>query len=190
MEKIDVRFDEQMIAVLKSMVGTNLIQIRKPMNDKVIFFIAGIRTDSGWHALTNLLEVRDYFGVKEDVAVFRLEEYSDEKYNSLVKNLLVKIVDIPINQRIREIQVINEHQMLFCGDEQIYDVWLTRGVIFILDDGFEVAFEKSVWFSEFIYFIAGESVIKKFIQTSNFLDAWEAPCRGECERVALTLRAE
>ena len=100
------------------------------------------------------------------------------------------MVDVPVNRIIREIKIINERQKLFNGTEQTYDVWLTRGVVFILDDGLEIAFEKSVWFSEMITITRGENLLEQFAPTSGFSEEWEKPFRGECERSVLSVHAE
>ena len=53
---------------------------------------------------------------------------------------------MPVGCRVKEIQIVNEHQKLYEDEVQTYDVWLTRGIVFVLEDGLEIALEKNVWF--------------------------------------------
>ena len=149
------------------------------------FGLVGIITEDNSCAFTNTIEVLDYYGAKEDVAVFRLEERPEEQIESLLQD--TKMIKVPVNRVIREIQIVNEHQKLFEGEKQTYDVWVTRGVIFIMDDGLEVSFEKNVWFSEMITVDRGENLIEKFDPTSEFTEDWEAPEHAECVREIIRL---
>lgn len=187
MKTIDIRFDDHMISILKSMVGKKLLRYKCDpfIYSPVVYGLVGVCTDSGSFAFTNRIEVLDHYGADEDVAVFRLEERPEDQIVSLVQD--VKIVDIPVNRFIQEIQLINEHQMLYMNGTQTYDVWLTRGVIFIMDDGLEISLEKNVWFSEMITVNRGEHLIDAFAPTGNFSDDWEAPYLGKCERETIRI---
>ena len=188
MKTIDLRFDEHMISILKSMVNSKMLKYKCDpfVYSPAVYGIAGVCTESGSYAFTNQIEVLDHYGADEDVAVFRIEERPEEQIVSLVQD--VKIVDVPVNRVIREIKVINEHQMLYDRSEQIYDVWLTRGVIFIMSDDLEIAFEKSVWFSEMIIVTRGENLLEQFTPTASFAEEWEDPYRGECERNVISIQ--
>ena len=182
MKTIDIRFNDHMISILKTMVGKKLLRYKCDpfVYSSAVYGLVGVCTDFGSFVFTNKIEVLDHFGADEDVAVFSLEERPEDQIVSLVQDM--KIVDIPINRFIREVQLINEHQKLYENGKQIYDVWLTRGVIFTMDDGLEISLEKSVWFSEMITVNRGEHLINTFAPTSNFSDDWEEPYLGICER--------
>ena len=187
---IDIRFTDQMIRLLQAMVGKKMIRYKCDpfVYSPTVFGIAGIITENGSYAITNTIEVMDHFGTKEDVAVFRFEERPETSIKSLIDD--VTMVDIPVGRVIREIHVINEHQMLYRSNDQTYDVWLTRGIIFIMDDGLEIAFEKNVWFSEMITVDRGEHLIDKFTPVSEFSDDWDEPYHGKCERDSLIIREQ
>lgn len=187
MKTIDIRFDDHMMAILKSMVGKKFLRYKCDpfVYSPAVYGVVGVCTDSGSYAFTNTTEVMDHYGNDEDVAVFRLEERPEEQIVSLVQN--VKIVDIPVNRSIQEIKVINEHQMLYMNDIQTYDVWLTRGIVFIMDDGLEISLEKSVWFSEMITVGKGEHLIDTFEPIQSFSEDWEKPYQGICERTMLSI---
>lgn len=189
MKSIDIRFTDQMVAILQSMVGRKFLRYNKsdPFDDTPSSFgIVGIITEDNSYAFTNTIEVLDYYGADEDVAVFRLEERPEDQIESLLQD--TKMNKIPINRIIKEIHIVNEHQKLFEGEEQTYDVWVTRGVIFIMDDGLEVSFEKNVWFSEMITVDRGENLYERFDPTSEFTEDWEAPEHAECERSMIILK--
>lgn len=60
------------------------------------------------------------------------------------------MTNIPVEEMIQEIQIVNEHQELFHLGVKTYDVQVTRGIIFLLQNGGEISFEKNIWFSEMI----------------------------------------
>ncbi len=62
------------------------------------------------------------------------------------------------------------------------------GIIFVMNDGLEIAFEKQVWFSERISVYKGYHLIQQFSPISEFTWNWEHPFRGECERQVITER--
>ena len=188
MKSIDIRFTDQMVAILQSMVGRKFLRYKSDPFDYTpsSFGIVGIITEDNSYAFTNTIEVLDYYGADEDVAVFRLEERPEDQIESLLQD--TKMNKIPINRIIKEIHIVNEHQKLFEGEEQTYDVWVTRGIIFIMDDGLEVSLEKNVWVSEMITGDRGENLYEKFEPTSEFTENWEAPEHAECERSTIILK--
>ena len=188
MKSIDIRFTDQMVANLRSMVGKKFLRYKSDPFDYTpsSFGLVGIITEDNSYAFTNTIEVLDYYGADEDVAVFRLEERPEEQIESLLQD--TKMIKVPVNRIIKEIHIVNEHQKLFEDDVQTYDVWVTRGVIFIMEDGLEVSFEKNVWFSEMITVDRGENLIERFDPTSEFTENWEAPEPAECEREITKLK--
>ena len=187
MKSIDIRFTDQMINSIRAMIGCKMIKYKCDpfVYSTTVFGIAGIITDKGSFAVTNTIEVLDHYGTDEDVAVFRLEERPESEIVSLVDG--VTMTDIPVGRIIREIRIINEHQKLYRNEEQTYDVWLTRGIIFIMDDDLEISFEKNVWFSEMITVDRGEKLIDRYSSVNEFADDWDAPYRGICERESVII---
>jgi len=187
MKSINISFTDQMVAMLQNMIGKKFLRYKCDPFDYTpkSFSLVGIITEDDSYALTNTIEVLDYYGGDEDVAVFRFEERPEDQIESLLDD--TKMIKVPVNRIIKEIHVVNEHQKLFKGDEQTYDVWVTRGVIFILDDGLEVSFEKNVWFSEMITVDRGENLIERFEPVNEFIENWEEPEHAECERETVIL---
>lgn len=72
----------------------------------------------------------------------------DEIHSMIEKQIMI---EIPINGVISEISIINEHQELFENDTQIYDVYVTRGIIFKFEDGHELSFEKEIFIMRAIW---------------------------------------
>ncbi|MCH5210692.1 MAG: hypothetical protein J1F01_06965 [Oscillospiraceae bacterium] len=190
MKTIDVRFDDNTIAALKNIIGRNVKKYKcdPPVVDSTVYGIIGIFIDDKVYKLTNFCEVLDYYGQPEDVAVFRFAlSNKDEIKTCLLEG---EMIDTPIESLIKEIHVINENQRLFYKEQQTYNVWLTRGLIFILADGSEISFEKDIWFSEFIETQRGHKLISKFSSVNIFLEGWE-DCEGyrtECSREATIIK--
>lgn len=90
--------------------------------------------------------------------------------------------DMPVNQIIKHIKVVNEHQQLFEQDQQTYDVWITRGFVIELADGLEVSFEKEIWFSEDINIERGYKLVDKFFPISRVMEGWDLPQKMICKR--------
>ena len=185
MKQIDVRFTDQTVAKIKSLIGHTLTKYRCDPFDysPSVFGIVGIITDIGSFAVTNMTEVMDYYGANEDVAIFRFEERPEDQINSMVDH--TTMMDVLVGQPIRDIRIVNEHQKAYKYPEQTYDVWLTRGLVFVLDNGLEISLEKNVWFSEMITVCRGKRLIETFDSVREFIDDWEPPYRGECERVVI-----
>ena len=129
----------------------------------------------------------DYFGANEEVAIFELaaEPYSEEevmKYGG---------IKTEINTRIKSIKIVNEHQKLFKSVEETYEVKITRGVILYFDD-FEIALEKSEWFTDYLHIDIGNNLIERFPNPKTFVEEWEEwgkdkGVKAECEREIIIL---
>jgi hypothetical protein len=182
MKRIDIRFNQKEINLIKDMIGSTLVKYKcDPFEfSTAVYGIVGIFTDKSSYAFTNAIQVMDYYGTDEDVAVFRLEERIGSEIKSLISENTM--IELPINKTIKEIDIINEHQKVFECNKQTYDVWLTRGIIFILEDGTEVSLEKNIWFSEMITVDRGENLLNKFAPVDEFSEDWEGNFRGECSR--------
>ena len=182
MKSIDVRFNQEEVSLIKNMIGTTLTKYKcDPFEfSTAVYGIVGICTDKSAYAFTNAIQVMDYYGADEDAAVFRLVKRSDSDIKSLISGNTM--IELPVNKTIKEIDVINEHQKVFTHDKQTYYVWLTRGIIFILEDDTEISLEKNVWFSEMITVDKGDNLLNKFTPTREFSEDWEGDFRGECSR--------
>ncbi|MCR5175699.1 MAG: hypothetical protein K6C05_02495 [Anaerovibrio sp.] len=182
MKEIDVRFSAEEMGMFKSMTGKTMQKYKCDPFDfsTSVYGIVGILVDNKGYSFTNLIEVADYFGQEEDVAMFKFQSAEYDKICSMIENQTLE--ESPIKSTISQIRIVNEHQELYKKDIKIYDVWLTRGIIFKLGDGREVSFEKEIWFSETINVNKGHDLIKKFSPVSEFMESWSGDYHGECSR--------
>lgn len=179
---MDERIDKGDCRIFKEMIGKNLISIMHDpfLYTNSVYGIAGLNVDNTFYKISNRLDVRDYYGADEDVAIFNVMKEEPKNIHSYIEGETMIVV--PINQRIKQIKVINEHQQLYEQDKQIYDVWITRGFVIELEDSLEVSFEKEIWFSEEINIERGYKLIDKFSPISRITEEWSAPKRMMCER--------
>lgn len=183
MVTIDKRLKPDEMMILKQLVGQKIVSFQ---HDEFLFINAssqmvGIETEYGMKYLYSFTEPLDYYGSVEDVAVWEL---TDTKYPLVDRK---KIIASPVKEVIKEIHIVQENQKLFENGKQIYDVWVTRGIIFDFG-GHQYSFEKPVWFSEDIYIQKGYNLINKFASTDEFVnDDWENGYTAECERKIVIL---
>ena len=71
---------------------------------------------------------------------------------------------------IKRIIVVQENQKLFENHALIYDVWLTRGIIFDFGNH-QVSFEKGAWLSEQIIIRKGYDLLSEFTPKANRLES-------------------
>jgi len=184
---IDTRFSEENMNTLRSMLGQTMLKYKCDpfIFSTSVYGIVGIIFQDHAFAFTNTVEAADYYGNTEDVAFFRLTPASESEIQSRIQD--EEMIEVAVNNEIAEIQVINEHQMLFENDLPTYDIWLTRGVIFKFVDGLELSFEKNVWFSEDITVEKGYNLITRFSSVNEFIENWDGKYRGECTRETISL---
>lgn len=183
MTSIDIRLKSDEMAILNSMVGKKLISVK---HDPFVFVnsssqVVQINSESGEFYLYSFVEPLDYFGSEEDVAVWTLET----ERNKAVE--CKSFAETPFNETVKSVIVVQENQRLFQNGTQIYDVWLTRGIIFDFGDH-QYSLEKAVWFSEDIYLQKGYDLINKFNGVDEFINSdWDEGCTAECSRQLITL---
>ncbi len=188
MKKIDVRFSASEIAEIHSMVGKKMVKYKcDPFEFSTsVYGIVGVSFETADYAFTNMVDVMDYYWEQEDVAVFRVERKPFSSIRSLVQGQ--DMIEIPVEATVSEILVVNERQQLFENDEQIYEVLLTRGIVFKFEDGHEFSLEKNIWFSEDITVEKGYDLIRRFSPEIEFNDGWSGNYRGECSREIVSLK--
>lgn len=177
MNKINMSFDK---TVFRNFVGRTINAV---LHDSFTFVNSSsqavqLNFEDDIYYLYSAVEPIDNYGVVDDVAVW---EWTTKKYPFIDKKTFITT---PINEKIKEIHLVQENQRLYKDGEQTYDVWVTRGIIFILESGREISFEKAVWFSEDIYFNRGYNLIDTFESTDEFREEWDEAegYRGECLR--------
>ena len=142
-------------------------------------------SDGGWHALILIYAIPlGLIGILR--MIFVREDTSIDAGNTAQK-VDVKQIITPVNEFIHAITLVNEEQKLFRKDKPLYDVWLTRGIIFHLGER-EISFEKDdVPFSEEIIIQRGYNLKEKFESPCGFLDGWDDDYRPECRRDFVTI---
>lgn len=179
MNTIDMRFNSE---ILKSMIGKCFSKYKCDAFDftNSVTQIVGMYIGEKVYALTNIQECVDYFGETEDVAVCKFEETVDSNIKSAFVN--TEMIATPIKGVIEKIILVNENQQLFKDSVELYNVWLTRAIIFFVD-GREVAFEKDIIpFSEEIIIRRGYDLIEKLSDEKEFLASWGEGVVPKCIR--------
>lgn len=189
MRVIDKRFNQETIAVISSLAGNTF---NKYKSDPFIFTssvygIIGVYIGDEVYRISNFIEPTDFYGKDEDVAIFKFELAQDEDIHSYMDD--GELIETIVDAQIRKIIVVNEHQKLFHNDIQTYDVSLTRGIIFEMEDERQIAFEKDIWFSEEINIHKGQDLISKFAPVETFIENWEEvdDYRAECDREEIVI---
>ena len=183
MVKNDIRLKIEEIDALRSLIGKRLESIQHdPLNFvNASSQVVQINTETDVYYLYSFTKPLDYFGVTEDVAVWSFET---ERYK-LVENK--SFIKTPIQAEIKTISLVQENQRLYKGNNQIYDVWLTRGIVIDFGDH-QLSFEKAIWFSEDIYIRKGYDLANEFASTDDFVNSdWNTGLRAECSRVIESL---
>lgn len=177
MNKINMSFDKE---IFREFIGRT---INAFLHDSFAFVnsssqVVQLNFENDIYYLYSSVEPIDYYGFVDDVAVW---EWTTKKYPIIDKKTFITT---PINEKLKEIHLVQENQQLYKNNKQIYDVWVTRGIIFILESGREISFEKAVWFSEDIYINKGYNLINTFQSTDEFREGWDKSegYRGECIR--------
>lgn len=175
MKQIDVKFSPQMIQLLQQIIGAEFIKFRTDpfVFSNSVFERIGIFTNQKVLLLENALHVVDYYGADEDICLLGIKEVPESDIISALEN--VKQVDTMIHRKIKEIQIVNEEQIMYENKMKIYDVHFTRGLNFILTDDHEIAFEKTNPFVETIAISQGSHLVSGFISLSSTLEDVEPP---------------
>ena len=183
MVQIDIRLQSGEMDVLRSLIGKKLDSIQ---HDPFNFVnsssqVVQINTEAGVYYLYSFTEPLDYYGVMEDVAVWTFET---ERYKTVDNK---SFITTPVQAIIKNITLVQEHQRLFKGQDQIYDVWLTRGIVIDFGDH-QISFEKAVWFSEDIYIQKGYDLEDGFASVEDFVNSdWNEGLKAECSRETVSL---
>lgn len=183
MESMDMRFNEKK---LKDLIGKTF---NKYIADPFMFAntatgVVGLSIGDKLFALNNIQENVDYFGNNEKCGVFKFDEI--QSVSSLFED--IKQVDTLINNRIIKITLINENQRIIQDNVCLYDVWLTRGIIFHFNE-YEISFQKDVVpFSEEIIVRKGCSLIENFDGMDEFMEGWNESIKPIISRENIVLQ--
>ncbi|MCD8327469.1 MAG: hypothetical protein LUC25_00025 [Ruminococcus sp.] len=173
MKIIDYRFPEKSITLLKSLIGQTLNDVvfyGLPNTATTTYGMASITVNDFRYCFSNFLESIEYINRTDDVSIFRFDKISDVKFNDFLEERVP--IRNSINQKIKTIKVLNENQQLSLNGTLEFDIFTVRGVVISLQDGREISFEKSIWFSEFITIKNGYDLINSFSALDEFYEEW------------------
>ena len=184
MISIDKRFTDEEMNILRQLIGRKIVSLRHKefCPAHASYGAVGIETEQGMLYLYNQTEHMNYFGSTDDETVLRLTherrawlDYDECPY--------VLAAESPVNETVKEIQVVHDHQRLYENGEQTFDVWLTWGIIFDFGD-YQYSLEKAQGFSGLIFIEKGNDLINTFSSTDGFEDPenWTDNCIAECDR--------
>ena len=143
--------------------------------------------------LVNFEQAADYFGELDDVAIFEFKEKTPnfefldgDDYTNTPINLFISGIEL-INETQNLYQ--NETQNLYQNETQIYKVLLTRAIIFHLENGRELMFEKDdCFFSEQIIIKTGTNLKDKLDANFEFEKDWnEDEYKAVCEHNIISI---
>lgn len=172
MKLINVALSMQEKILLSQIIGTKILSFRcDPFTfNNWVYQCVGVIMNDCCLILKNETHPADFYGIDEDVCWFEVIEAKEEDVSSGLAN--VQQIDIPYNEVVEDICLIQESQKLKMNGEEVYNVKLTRGVIFCFADGREICFEKTDPFSEEIEIRRGHALIGSFVP-KNDPDEWE-----------------
>ncbi len=179
MKTIDIRLNTDARQILGSCIGKSLSSME---HDEFFFTNSSsqavrLNIDSKKIYIYSFTEQLDYFGSLEDVAVWSVERV---ELPIIQKK---SFIEIPILHAVTDVILVQENQSLFEQETQLYDVWITRGIILELDD-LQIAFEKPIWFSEDIIIRRGYDLIETFRPVDEITNAnnWLEGTTMKCAR--------
>lgn len=165
----NLRLDEE---IFKKMISQKFIKYKC---DPFVFTntvtgIAGLYIGEKVFELKNEQTAFQYFDSMDDVALWNIKEVNDLEIHSVFEN--TEQIDTSINQNINSITLVNEHQTVNIQNQE-YDLWLTRAIVFHLENC-DIYFEKdSTAFSEEIEIKRGYDLLSEFPKRNDyFLDQW------------------
>jgi hypothetical protein len=184
MKTIDMRFDEE---IFRQMINQ---KFKKYRCDPFVYTpsvtrIVGLYIGSNVYKMTNIEEKADYFGNDDEVAISRFEKTTNEAITSAFCD--ESQIDTPIEEIINKIIIVNENQKTWRDGKLDYDVFLTRGIIFCVDNR-EISFEKQNWpYSEEIIIRRGYQLIDSFGDITEFSKGWDQNIKAEASRMNVVL---
>lgn len=160
------------VNIFKNMIGRKFIKYRCDpfVYTNTVTAIIGLYIDKKIYKLVNEQEYTRYFNTKDDIAVWNIFEVEDSEIHSYFSN--IKQIDTPINETINKITLVNEFQSVKINGT-CYNLWVTRSIIFNLENK-DICFEKDpTSFSEEIEIKRGHNLIKDYPKRNDyFLGEW------------------
>lgn len=165
----DIRLDSNKF---KNMIGQEFIKYKC---DPFVFTnsvtgIVGLYIGNQIYELKNEQTKFQYFNTVDDIALWDIKEVKDSDIHSFFED--TEQINTPVNQKIVKITLINEQQVA-CINNQSYSLFVTRAIVFHLENR-EIYFEKdNTAFSEEIEIKRGHDLLEEFPKRNDyFLDEW------------------
>ncbi len=73
------------------------------------------------------------------------------------------MIETPVNSVLKQVIIVNENQSLFKNGVQTYEVNLTSGIIFVMEDGLQISYEKNIFIKKENRFIMKEIRMKNCV---------------------------
>ena len=119
-----------------------------------------------------------------DIALPGIKRFSHEKVYPFFAEK--QCISNPIDEVIEKVVVVQENQRLYENNRLLYDVWITRGLIFDFGDH-QISFEKGPWLSEQIVIRKGYNLISEFTPESKIMEPFSNNGVMNCERTIITI---
>lgn len=160
MKTVDIRLSKSQRTLLKELIGKEFKKYRcdefhfRP----AVYQIIGLFVGDNQYALENKIKPINYYGSEEDVAVLSFDRVDEHEISSHVVG--GEQVDTPINQKIKNIRLVEDTHIMSLGEEDVYGFSYTKAIIFDLEER-QIVLEKDIWFSEDILIYRGLNVENK-----------------------------
>lgn len=132
--------------------------------------VVGIYINDKTFELRNEQESIQYFDSIDDIALWSIKEVNENDIRSFFED--TDQIDTPVDEKVNKITLVNEHQKVKISDD-IYELWITRAIIFHLETK-DIYFEKdNTAFSEEIEIKRGHDLVNEFPKKNDFfLNQW------------------
>lgn len=128
MVSIDNRFNDAEMDILRQMIGRKIVSFRHtdipPRH--AAYGALGIETEQGMIYLYCETDNMNYFGYVDDEAVLTLT-HECRSWLDMDQYSYVFAGASPVNDTVKEIHVVQDHQRLYENGEQTFDIWLAGG---------------------------------------------------------------
>lgn len=147
--------------------------------------IVGICIDDKTFEIRNEQKSIKYFDSVDDIAVWTFKEVNANDIHSFFED--TNQIDTPVNETVKKITLVNELQKVKISNE-IYEMWITRAIIFHLETK-DIYFEKdNTAFSEEIEIKRGHKLIDEFPKKNDFfLNQWVSGISSSVETEFVSL---
>lgn len=132
--------------------------------------VVGVYIGDKTFELRNEQKLIQYFNSVDDIAVWSIKEVNENDIHSFFED--TDQIDTPVDEIVNKITLVNEHQKVEISDD-IYELWITRAILFHLEIK-DIYFEKdNTAFSEEIEIKSGHDLANEFPKKNDFfLNQW------------------